>query len=245
MRVVDLGAQARGVQRRGGRAGGVDVTVGDRQRGGLQRREPERQLAGVVLEQDPDEALEGAEQRAVDHHRAVVLVVGARVGEVEALGQVVVGLHRADLPRAAERVGHVQVDLGRVERALALGDLVVDAPLGQRLGELALGVVPELVAAQAVVGSRRELRAHLEAEERVEVVGEVQAALDLVEDLVLGAEDVGVVLDEVADAQQAVQRAAGLAAVQQARLGAAERQVAVAPALQPEELRVARGSSSA
>ena len=51
---------------------------------------------------------------------------------------------------------------------------------------------------------------------------EVQAASDLVLDLVLGAEDVGVVLDEVAHAQQAVQRAARLVAVQEAGLGVAD-----------------------
>ena len=67
----------------------------------------------------------------------------------------------------------------------------------------------------------------------------------LVERLVGRAEDVRVVLDEVAHAQQAVQRAGQLVAVQQPRLGVAHRQVAVGPLLHPEELRVARGSSSA
>ena len=77
--------------------------------------------------QDPDEALEGAHQRPVDHHRPVLGVVGAGVGEVEALGQVVVELDGAELPRAAERVGHVQVDLRAVERAVALVDVVLEA----------------------------------------------------------------------------------------------------------------------
>ena len=71
---------------RGDRPRGLVVAVGDRQHDRLDRREPERELAGVVLDQDPDEALEGAHQRAVDHHRAVLGVVGAGVGELEALG---------------------------------------------------------------------------------------------------------------------------------------------------------------
>jgi hypothetical protein len=51
-----------------------------------------------VLDEDPDEALEAAHQRPVDHHRAVVGVVRAGVLQVEALGHVVVELHGAQLP---------------------------------------------------------------------------------------------------------------------------------------------------
>ena len=59
-------------------------------------------------------------------------------------------------------------------------------------------------------------------------------------DLLLGAEDVRVVLDEVADAQQAVQRAARLVAVHEAGLGVADRQVAVGVALVVVERAVRR-----
>ena len=44
----------------------------------LDRREPERKGTGVVLGEDPDEALERAEQGAVDHDRVVLGVVGAQ-----------------------------------------------------------------------------------------------------------------------------------------------------------------------
>src|SRR3712207_7224255 len=47
----------------------------------------------------------------------------------------------------------------------------------------------------------------------VDVEAEVEAGDDLLLDLVLGAEDVGVVLGDVADAQQPVERAARLVAV--------------------------------
>jgi hypothetical protein len=69
---VGLGAQARLGQ---GRHGLVHEIIGLRHDGGhdhLPRREPEGQLAGVVLDQDADEALERAEDRAVQHHRAVL-----------------------------------------------------------------------------------------------------------------------------------------------------------------------------
>ncbi len=69
--------------------------------------------------------------------------------------------------------------------------------------------VPELV-----LRPRRELEASLHAEEVVEVGGVVEAAEHLVLDLLARAEDVRVVLRHVAHAQEAVERASGLVAVQ-------------------------------
>jgi hypothetical protein len=133
----------------------------------------------------------------------------------------------------------VQVDLRPVEDALALSDAVLDAVVLQRLRQRALGVVPERVVAQAIVGPRRQLGVHREVEHPVDLVGEGQHLRDLVLDLLLGAEDVGVVLDEVAHPHEAVQRAARLAAVQQPGLGVAHGQVAIRPLLHAEERAVA------
>ena len=68
-----------------------------------------------MLDQHTDEAFHGSEGRAVNHHRAVRLVVGADVFEAEALGQVVVDLHGAELPFAADDILHHEVDLRSVE----------------------------------------------------------------------------------------------------------------------------------
>jgi hypothetical protein len=76
-----------------------------------------------VLDVHREEALERAQHGAVQHHRAVGGVVGADVLEVEALGEVGVDLERAELPRAADGVGDVELQLRAVERPLALGDL--------------------------------------------------------------------------------------------------------------------------
>ena len=157
--------------------------LADREDPDLDRREPERERAAVVLDQDPDEALERAEERAVDHVRRVLLVVGAHVGEPEAGRHLRVELDRAHLPRAAEHVGHVQVDLRAVEGAVALVDRVRDpAPL-ERGAQRALGEVPLLVGAELVLGPRGELEARLDAEELVEVGREVERGEDLVLDL--------------------------------------------------------------
>ena len=94
----------------------------DREHPDLHRSEPERERAGVVLDQDADEALERAEQRPVDDVGVVLVVVGAHVGEPEPLRHLSVELDRSHLPRAPERVGHVQIDLRPVEGAVALVD---------------------------------------------------------------------------------------------------------------------------
>lgn len=93
----------------------------------LSRGQPERPLARKVLRDDPDEALQTPEDRAVDHDGARRRA--ARVGsgcfvrgavlEVEALGELEVELDGRALERAAEGVPNLDVDLGAVERAVA------------------------------------------------------------------------------------------------------------------------------
>ena len=145
-----------------------------------------------------------------------------------------------ELPRAADRVGHVEVDLRAVERAVALVELVRQVVVVQRALQRGLGAVPHVLGADPLLGPRRELQARLEAELLVDREAEVEAADDLFLDLVLGGEDVRVVLGDVADAQQAVQRAGRLVAVHEALLGVADRQVAVGAPLRRVELRVRR-----
>src|SRR5688572_25825783 len=74
-------------------AGGVDeVTVGNRQHNGLNRSQPQRPGTGVMLDQQADEALERAENRAVDHDRPMFRVVRPDVLEVEPLRHLVIEL---------------------------------------------------------------------------------------------------------------------------------------------------------
>ena len=72
-----------------------------------------------MLEQHAEEALHRAEERAMDHHRAVAGVVGADVGEVESLRQLEVELDGRHLPGPADRVARLNGDLRTVERSSA------------------------------------------------------------------------------------------------------------------------------
>ena len=73
--LVDVDADARVVERAASSARRLAVRLADRQHAHLHGRQPERERAGVVLDQDPDEPLERAEQRAVDDERRVLVVV--------------------------------------------------------------------------------------------------------------------------------------------------------------------------
>src|SRR5260370_33522888 len=81
-------------------------------------REPQRQRAAGMLDQHADEALERAEDRAMDHHGTFLGAGAVGVRQVETLGHVVIELNRRDLPLTLERVGHVKLDFGAGERAL-------------------------------------------------------------------------------------------------------------------------------
>ena len=110
--------------------GGLDVAVGDRDHDGLDRRAPERERAREVLDEHADEPLERAVDRAVDRDRPLLLALLVDVLEVEPLGQhQPVDLDRRRLPLAAERVLDLDVDLGRVERAVLRLDAVLQPGL--------------------------------------------------------------------------------------------------------------------
>ena len=103
--VVDLGPDARG--RAAARMTSSQVVaerVGDRDADHLHRRQPGRERAGVVLGQHPDEPLDGAELRRVDHHRLLPGAVGGLVFQAEPGRLVEVVLDGRHLPGAADRV---------------------------------------------------------------------------------------------------------------------------------------------
>src|SRR5262249_47234702 len=68
----------------------------------LLRRQPGGKRAGEVLDQDGYEAFHRSKRSPMDHHRSMRLIVWADVFELEALGQIVIKLHGAKLPFAAD-----------------------------------------------------------------------------------------------------------------------------------------------
>ena len=106
------------------------------------------------------------------------------------------------------------------------------------------GVIPRRVRAHPLFGARRELHRQIAVETEIGI-GRKDQFVDLealVGELLLGAEDVRVVLREAAHAHQAVHGARRLVAMDHAELGEPQRQVAVA--FEPVLEESARGPDS-
>src|SRR3989454_6479921 len=180
-----------------------------------------------MLGQDPDEALERAEDRAVDHHRALGLAVAVDVLEREPLRLLEIDRDGGDLPAPRQRVLDVHVDLRAIERAVARIQLEGQPVGAQRVLQPPLGHRPLLVGPERLRRARGELEERLEPERLVPVPHQPEHGRDLRLDLIEPAVDVGVVLRELPHAEEAGQRARALVAVQPSHVREAQRQVAV------------------
>ena len=121
----------------------------------------------------------------------------------------------------------MEVDLGAVEGAVALVDLVVHTQLLQSGAQALFGASPVLVRTHGVLGAGGKLNVILKAKLLVHGVDEVDHTHDLVGQLVGTHKQVGVVLVKATHAEQTVQGAAQLVAVHQANLAGADGQLAV------------------
>ena len=209
-------------------AGVVRELLADRQDADLFGRQPERELASIMLDQNAEETLQRTEQRTVDHVGAVLLAIRADIRHVEAFGQVEVELDGTGLPFTAKSVLDLQVDLRAVEGAAAFIHFAIDAFRLDGVLKGVHGLRPHVVVADGFRGARRQISLHiLESEALPHIHAEAEDFADFVFDLFRRADDVGIVLREAADAHQAVQHAGLLIAVNRAKLGPAGGQFTV------------------
>jgi len=141
--VLDLDAEAGVLQFVFHAVGVAERLVGDGEDADLFGREPQREVAVEVLDEHHEEALVAPVQRAVDHHRLVVFVVLARVGQVEPVGHVEVELDGGAVPDATQRVLKAEVDLRAVEGAVAGLDVVLVAARFEHVAELLFRGLPD------------------------------------------------------------------------------------------------------
>ena len=134
--LLQLGAHLVGV---------VAALFRDGKRLDLHGSQPGGELARKVLNQNTDEALDGAKAHAMQHDGALLGAVGIHVLQVKVEWHLEVELDGAALPGTAERVLQVEVDLGAVEGAVALVDLVVHVQLFKSGAQALLGASPVLI----------------------------------------------------------------------------------------------------
>lgn len=229
---------------------------------GLPRTEPEGPMAPVVLDQQGHEALQRAEDGAVDddgryesgsRFRGVVSATedtstdslkGRRrrhVFQLEELRQLEVELDGGGLVFFPVRVGEYDIDLRPVEGAVARIERPRLAAAVEGMRQLCFSAVPFGDGADVVVrrSRRQDELVRSQFERIVDHGDELEGSGNLLGDLAPAAEDVPVVLVEAAHSRQAAQGARDLVAVQRAEVGVADRQVFVGPPLRFEQQAVA------
>ncbi len=182
-----------------------------------------------MLDQDADEALQRAENGAMDHHRHLAVAVLVDVLRAETVRHGKVQLDSAQLPHTIEAVTQRELDLGPVEGTFARLQLEIQILVFQAALQRRFGFVPDRVRADTLFRPGRELDQHLvEAEVPVHRVQEVDERADLGPDLGFGTEDMGIVLGEAAHAHQAMHDPGALVAIDRSQLGPADRELAIA-----------------
>src|SRR6266436_4150074 len=243
--VVEVHTEVVALQSFGDVPGVIGDFFADRADLDLHGREPKRKRAGVMLDQDAEEALDGTEQSAVDHER---LMLGAIVGDVlqaEASGQIEIELHGGELPGAADGVNELDIDLGAVEGGFALHFLERNVHALHRVGEggggaaLVFGLAGVVFRMRGVPVGELDLE-FVEAKIFHDGVDKIHAGFDFRFDLRGHAENVRVVLRESADAEQAVKHAASFVAIDSAKFGEAHGKITIAAQLRFVDEDVAR-----
>ena len=216
------------------------IVIGIRGDGGhhdLPGRQPQRQVACEVLDQDADEPLQGTEERAVQQHRSMPVAVLSDIGRAQPAGQVQVDLQRSALPLAADGVLERELDFRPVESPFAGVVGVVQAKRIHGLLQRLLGPVPYPVIPDPAFRTVGELDHHvLKTHVPVDAEHQVADRARLLGDLVGRAENVGIVLGKGPNPHQAVKRAGGFVTVHLAELGQAQGQLPIAAQLVREHL---------
>ena len=95
--------------------GVVGLSVSDVQYDGLNRRQPDREATGKMLDQHTEEPLQGTEQRPVDHDRLMFPAVFANIVYLKAFRQVEIHLDGGALPGTAQDVLNFYIDFRPVK----------------------------------------------------------------------------------------------------------------------------------
>ena len=128
----------------GDRLRAIHLVVAKRQHSHLFRREPEREVACVVLDQKGDEPLVCAQRGAVNAERSLCGVFARLVLEAEALGHGKVHLVRGDGELPAGDAVHLHIDLWPVKRGLVLYFHKINARLDENFANHVLSLQPQL-----------------------------------------------------------------------------------------------------
>ena len=122
----------------------------------------------------------------------------------------------------------MEVNLRAVECTVAFVDRVGKIQLLQCIYQTICCCFPVLITSHAVLRAGGELKSVLKAELGVHLVNQPDYRTDLLGDLILAHEDMGIILCETANPEEAVQNTFQFMTVHNSQLGKTHRQLAVA-----------------
>ena len=180
-----------------------------------------------MLDKNTDETLDRTEHHSVNHYRAMLFAVLADVLRVKSLRKLEVELNSSALPRSADRIGEVEVDLRAIERTVALvydvGQFKFVQSLSQRVG----GVFPILFRADAVVGAGGKFHVILETEQAVNLVDQTDNAFDFGGYLLGRHINVRVVLSETTNSHKSVELPRTLVTMNESEFAYSHREILI------------------
>src|SRR5271169_3740813 len=185
-----------------------------------------------MLDQDAEEAFDGTEERAVDHERLVLGAVFGDVFETEARGKIEIELDGGELPGAADGVDQLDVDFGAVERGFAGDGFIRNVKLLHGFCKSGSGTLPVFGLAGVILRVGSVPVGELDfvvVKAKILHYGkrEINAGFYFAFDLRGCAENVRIILRKAADAEQAMEYAAALIAVDSAEFGETHRKIAI------------------
>ena len=119
------------------------LLIAQREDADLFGRKPEREIAGVMLDQKADEPFVRPQRRAMDAQRCLVRIVLVPIDQAEAFGHGEVHLVGRQCEFAADDAPDLHVDLRAVKRGFVRHFHVVDFRINQHLPDHVLGLLPE------------------------------------------------------------------------------------------------------
>ena len=195
------------------------------------RREPEWEGACEVFDEHADKAFHRTKRCTVNHHWSMRLVVRADITEIETNGQVVIHLHRAELPTASDDILHDEVNLRSVERSLARLFAIGNAECCCSIAARSFRLVPVLAFTdilRAIWISQSNTNAIVVDAERAEdQLHDRKASEHFFIDLIFAHEEMRVILGESTHACHATDFARLLPPIDSAKLRESHRQIAV------------------
>ena len=158
----------------------------------------------------------------------MLFAVFAYISQVEFFRHQHIELNRTTLPRTANGITQMEVNLRTVERAVTFVDNVLEAAVFQRIAQGVRSIFPDFIRTHGVLRTRGKFCRVLQTKRAVHFIKEVNRVLDFFLNLSRRDEKMRIVLRKVADTEQAVECTGKLMAVNKTQFTQTQWQVTIA-----------------